>query len=292
MSRIGSKFGLIGSGSAMGGGGGIYPPAGKISAFLDTFLTLEANAAVVKKAQATLDVVLDSEPQAIDFKAVGANLDIVLDSDATAVSSSFAFGNALQFDGINDNVQFTTTGAQNTWVFSAWVKTTTSGKMIVTDGQNSGIYYIQLYSTFVRVRTILTYDFDITGGADGNWHHLGVTSNSGVCNVYFDGVVSTTGAKNIGPMTFQRLGSRGGDVFFAGTMDEIGLDITTAADASEMLALYNSGNGSSFLETFTNAYFNYHLDESGTDTTAADASSNNNDGTLVNFPTSGMWQPH
>lgn len=85
MSRIGSKFGLIGSGSAMGGGG-IYPPAGKINADLDVFLTLEANAKVVAKAQADLDIILDTEPQAVDFKAVSANLDIVLDSDVTAAA--------------------------------------------------------------------------------------------------------------------------------------------------------------------------------------------------------------
>ena len=75
-------------------------------------------------------------------------------------------------------------------------------------------------------------------------------------------------------------------------MDEIAVWNGVSATAQNAVDLYNSGNGALASSIIPNPTAYWRLNESGTDTIAIDSGGSGSDGTLNNFPTSGMWIPH
>ena len=74
-------------------------------------------------------------------------------------------------------------------------------------------------------------------------------------------------------------------------MDEAAVWESSVATQQNVTDLYNSGNGALASDIIASPTAYYRMNESGTDTTATDETGNYN-GTLNNFPTSGMWVAH
>lgn len=217
----------------------------------------------------------------------------------------FAFGNALEFDGVNDYVSLNTGGITLStafdWTFSLWIKPTKTNVSLGGDNNSSNDLLYLINSTLFRVQfaggsaALSRLNFTIPTVTLNQWHHICITKDSSNdVRLYWNGVESSTGALPTNDtLNLFQLGSyRRAGLWFDGVMDEFGLDITTAANLAQVTQLYNGGLGNSFLDVLPSARVNFHLDESGTDTTAVDSSGNGNDGTLNNFPASGMWVAH
>lgn len=215
----------------------------------------------------------------------------------------FSFGNALQFDGANDfvslspeintpNVDFT---------FSYWVKHRSSVSSLKPHLRplTSGTTFIGMLSSNTKVRftTIAssTADFTIPSVADLGWHHIVFSYQHGVgTRCYFDGVESVTGLKVFN----QSCNLNAFGIYSTTTYSDINLDEIVvyngyAASLSDAQALYNLGNGefpSVAIPSQTPTAY-WRMNGSGTDTTAVDEQGNYN-GTLNNFPASGMWVAH
>lgn len=213
----------------------------------------------------------------------------------------FEFGNALQFDGVNDYVEFNSdsgpTSAQNFFV-SLWFKTTSTTIQALLGGVSaiSGCWIID--PTTIRVfygNNSYIYNYTLPAFNDGNWHHIMFGRESDGLTLFFvmDGIDYSAGSTNLS-MQLRRLGTN--QVLsrpFNGVMDEVVIAYEEPTLAKALQA-YNSGSGSDPSTYLTgSAKLIYHLNESGTTTTTIDDSGNGNNGTLNNFTTPpDYWVAH
>jgi hypothetical protein len=206
----------------------------------------------------------------------------------------FEFWNALQFDGVNDYIQTTSTAnLTGTIGLSFWVKSAAGIGSVPF--ANNGTEYIQNQPGLNRIvgyiDSVAVWTHTYTQTPDV-WQHFLLTYIGTEARVYINGVESSTGARaNTAGRTFSinRVGSwTGSSGASVMTIDELAAT-TNSSGLTEAVALYNNGNGNDANYVFGSTELYYHLDESGTDTIVLDASGNGNDGTLINFDESGMW---
>ena len=214
-------------------------------------------------------------------------------------SSGFEFGNALVFDGVDDIVNFTGSSSTGVWSLSYWFKWDGTQTGVPLGGVSATKYVGYMATTKLKRITVRMsgtnfFDFPDSHG-DDNWHHVLITNDNTVgMRCYKDGVESTSGlltAGNTYSWTFDRLGQRNGSLKYKGVLDEVCYKEGYTGTLTDAQDLYNSGAGvdSSTILTSPTQYFK--LNESGTDTTAINDGSGG-DGTLSNFPASGMWVAH
>ena len=225
----------------------------------------------------------------------------------------FAFGNALRTDGVNDYVSHNSTPAvidySNAFTISMWYKpinNVTDQRFFViknteanglVSGLSSSTGYTDLYfvnNANANARHRVTFSF-----STNVWYHIVYTYNgSGFgtranYKIYINGASQTLNSCNVfsvGSGTGVELGRQ----FNGGAQGEADIDQfviynNLELSASEITDLYNGGSGN---YPPAGAYLQWELNESGTDTTAVDSSGNGNNGTLNNFPSSGMWVAH
>ncbi|MEL6534761.1 MAG: LamG-like jellyroll fold domain-containing protein [Bacteroidota bacterium] len=155
-----------------------------------------------------------------------------------ATYTSGYVGQGLVFDGVDDYVNL---GANPAMVFdssfsvASWVNTTNAARQLVI-GRNADSANVGSWNVFLNggnVEVILgglsnAGPFTSNGTVnDGNWHHVAVTKDGGVLNIYIDGVLDRTfgglvGTINANPNAEVWLGhqaNKPGERFFAGQMD-------------------------------------------------------------------------
>jgi hypothetical protein len=225
-------------------------------------------------------------------------------SQAAGGGAPFAFGNALEFDGVNDYVSSALSSytQTNDITLSFWIKedTPSSFNAIMTIPMSGGQPLTLLYDSggsygqFTFGVRGLSSNRVSSGITKTNWNHILLSGKPSIgLSCYINGVlISTvaTGALGVYANNFDlgRYGGSYGNVM----LDEVAVLGGTAATLTNAQNLYNSGNGADFNSVMGSSDVYYHLDESGTATTAVDSSGNGNDGTLNNFATSGMWVAH
>jgi len=207
----------------------------------------------------------------------------------------FSFGNALQFDGINDNVTFTNIplSSYSNASFNFWFKINTFGADVLWgSGADNLINFPRAISTTImRVGREVGgfFDFVVPDFSTG-WHMCTITKSGTSYRLYLDAVESSSGVQTInGTVNLNRTGTTYG--YFDGLYDEVSI-WNTELSATDVANLYNSGNGD-FATNYSPANLQayWRMNGSGTDTTAVDEQGNY-DGTLNNFPASGMWVAH
>jgi len=210
--------------------------------------------------------------------------------------------NALDFDGVDDNVQITHFNRPDTLTIEAWVKNTTEpGERDIISWSNSAggftseflqegdsVYYAEwngtLWSTSFRA--------DIS---DGNWHHIAIVRNgNGPNNVsmYRDGVLLGTNTINSsGPTDDLRIGAENYNVvqrFYSGTLDELRIwnYAKTQVEIQANLGYELSGTESGLILIYN---FNQGIPNGNNPsvTSLIDSGPNSNIGTLNNFALNG-----
>ena len=216
--------------------------------------------------------------------------------------------NALDFDGIDDNVQTTApsiTGT-NARTVEAWIKTSTNynpstggtqGVIVdmgsMTNGQRFTVNL--LWSNSLRVEIGGNGISGSTAINDGNWHHIAVVYDPTLSTkvyLYIDGSLETSG--NFSAVTMNtststiRIGRRvDNNNYFDGSIDEVRI-WNIARSASDILGAMNS----EFCTAPTGLVAYYKANQGtagGTNTgmTTLDDNVGTNDGTLANFSLSG-----
>jgi hypothetical protein len=228
-------------------------------------------------------------------------------------------GQALDFDGSND---YTSMGdpasavldPTGSFSLSAWVKTTqtkgaadyaaivgkgflisANGYGLFLDGDNSSkpAFQARTGATIVSAQSSVSIN-------DGAWHHLvGVRDHAGnITQLYVDGVLAGSGS---GALTsyastyYFGVGSRySGSLwetfFFDGSVDEVRMYNRTLS-ATEIWNLYQAGGGAILnspdlqIDALEQGLAGYWKLDDGSGTSATDASTNGNTGTLTNGPT-------
>lgn len=236
-------------------------------------------------------------------------------------SSGFAFGNALKFDGSNDYVSFDDTSVycdkDSAWSIGLWAKLDSWGSdsyktiLKLNTGITNSPYRILFSSDSSYAdlsfgapsSNIGNYKVNLDSGGGitlSTWYFIVITYNgagatiSSNWKVYVNGVSdSFSTASGFGLPTAapnSEIGRYNNNQFWDGVIDEFAF-WDSELTASNVSNLWNSGNGN-FANVDVTPRTWWRLNESGTDTTATDSSGNGNDGTLNNFPASGMWVAH
>ena len=217
-------------------------------------------------------------------------------------ASVFAFGNALDFDGTNDFVQFdSVVNMTSNSCTSLWFKV--AGNLSGLNCLISSV--VTLGSSLILVTTATNIQVVWAGGVSNftlgsslvlnTWSHLFISRTGAETRLYVDGVESTTGMVTTvtTDAPIKIMGKHPSNIYWLqGVLDEVAIWGTTTGTAQNATDLYNGGNGASAGSVISSPTVYYKLDESGTTTTAADSSGNGNNGTLNAFPTSGMWVTH
>ncbi len=217
-----------------------------------------------------------------------------------------AQGNALNFDGIDDEVVLTHFERPDVFTMELWIRAdefSQTGTPISwgTNNISSDAYTAEL-TLFEFSLAYAEFDgtnFPISGFADisdGEWHHVAVTRNSEVIdnlNIYLDGTLISTSTVNVDVITDNlRLGSvlfgESPQKFFNGTIDELRIwnfeKSQTEIQNSMNHELSGNEPGLILLYNFNQGISN---GDNPTVTTLIDSSPNNNTGTLTNFELSG-----
>ena len=215
--------------------------------------------------------------------------------------STAAAGNCLEFDGINDYIEF---GADSppysgTLTVEAWIKTTSTSETnnIVSWGSTSDASNVQFRTT---TGGVLQFGSHPNGGGwqavassravnTGEWVHVAVTKSGNDVKLYINGVEAASGT-NTNSMTVDRMtiakyyeGPEG--EVFAGSIDEVRLwnDVRTETEIRQNMYRQLEDPASE-----TNLVSYYRFNESDGDTTAID-SKGDRDGTLTNM-TGNEWE--
>jgi hypothetical protein len=216
------------------------------------------------------------------------------------LSTVYNFGNALQFDGVNDYVNFTEQTYTST-VFSAsfWIKYTTvnSNRIIFGSNSNSNKYFRLDSATQFSVRTrsagASIDTWTVPTLSSGQWYHLAVSLDNGTNLLWLNGnQYSSNSSVNYAAETISvgRIGGRSSITQMTeGVIDDFIIQ-SVVLNQTNVDSIYNSGAGSLPTTAFPNSDVYYKFNESS-GTSAADSSGNSNTGTLNNF-TGTYWVTH
>ncbi len=198
---------------------------------------------------------------------MGTLTNMNLTGNATSGLAQGRFGNALNFDGVNDYVDVGAGSALNmteAFTLSAWI----NPKAMPADGSafifskagaySGGQYHV--YTSGTSLRLILEESATITetlvGGnvVTDTWQHIAVTFNN-VSNtaVFYINGVNTTVTTSIAPTAIYsdrapRIGVRGTTGYFNGTIDEVQIwNRTLTADEINLLYQSNAVYGNTTL---------------------------------------------
>lgn len=205
----------------------------------------------------------------------------------------FEFGNALDFDGVNDNVSFTQIYSSGGFTLSFWVKLEEA--IVYAIGYNIGNRYVRIRTTGeVRLNDDLSTGRIWNFGAlsTGVWYHLVITTDgslNGRC--FLNGVESPTGTITANEILVDNFGDRATLDYANMVLDEVAYWNAHYCTPSEAAALYNSGSGEYAYNVIPSPNRYYRLNGSGTDTVAIDSGSDGENGTLNNF-TGTYWVTH
>ena len=216
-----------------------------------------------------------------------------LSSDyATPTNSEFSFGNALDFDGTNDYVSFTSIALTNTYSISMWFRTDSNFNRVLLTKSTAPDWILRLFSTtIIRIYDGGIKDWTVPTLSPNTWYHLGISVSSGTGRLYLNAVESSTGALAVSDGSVNWIGRNwigGGSLYFGGRLDETAIWQGVAATAQNFVDLYNGGNGALASSVIASPTAYWRMNGVADDSTAIDEQGTYN-GTLNNFNTATCW---
>jgi hypothetical protein len=223
------------------------------------------------------------------------------------LSSGYDFGNALEFDGVNDGLFYANNipnvAANTEFTVSLWLKSETNsenGQFWLTDFSNKDYWFFYPTAVYFRLngssalQNIWNYSYTPN---NATWTHYMLTrDSSNVINFYVNGVVQSKTTSNTNGYNFQiaHIGRRNNSTkHFKGVMDDFVFKSGYCASAQDGLDLYNSGAGVDPSTILTSPLCWWKFNET-TGLVASDSSSTANyDMSLVNFANNpNQWVAH
>ncbi len=213
-------------------------------------------------------------------------------------------GQALSFDGSNDYVDIANVSYTGTFTFSTWFYTSNNSQTGIIFGEDGGSVAggpkigMTGGNMFVRVNNT-GGDSSVPVPTASQWHFMVVTRNSSSkVDLYIDGgtAIRLNGdAAQTDVYDLDKFGCNGGtpDQCFTGKLDEFRV-YNRALSAGDVQSLYVAGGGSKTSSSISQPQGTGRLDsglagywplDTGSGTTAVDASTNGNNGTLTLGPT-------
>lgn len=190
------------------------------------------------------------------------------------------------------SVWFNLTGSSNTSEILG--RAATQSDLIDVNNTNDEVRF------YVNNNLEANFRWDSISFSADTWFHLVITRGAvaSECKAYVNGVEADT-TSYASPQTittnsvpFDRIGSSLYPSNMYGKLNEIAIWDSVTATQTNVTDLYNSGNGALASDIIASPNRYYRLNSYSTSTTATDDGTDGADGTLNNFPTSGMWVTH
>jgi hypothetical protein len=205
----------------------------------------------------------------------------------------FSFGNALQFDGVNDFVDITEISLSGQFTISMWINSArfTNNQAPLFGHNTVNINYFEFRgNSSVRLRNSTgIIDFAMPALSTGVWYNYIFTRDSGNnVKTFINNIESSTGSKsNSGAFNIENIGAHisfGLGWFSQGTYDEIAIWDGITATAQNRTDLYNGGNGALASDVIPSPLAYWRCNEADGALTLVDETGTYN-GTLNNFST-------
>jgi hypothetical protein len=206
----------------------------------------------------------------------------------------FSRGNCLDFNGINQGVNFDLINISDSEDFAVnvWLTPNVLIQAVILCGDANDFISINT-ATQIRVSIDgVIYDFTVPSISTGVRLMVSVSRISGTLRVYTDAVESTTGGQTSTEKTFYKdFGTYGAlpSLGFDGLINELAIRDQQGITSGQITSLYASGGGANFNKIIGESTAYWRLNESGTDTIAVDENGNYPATLNANFPASGMW---
>jgi len=190
--------------------------------------------------------------------------------------TSYNFGKALQFDGVDDYCLTNKTISHTDFTVSLWFNSIEYGNITLIGSTN--IRFVKLMSdTLFQIRvSASSQTFIVPPVSLNQWHHFYMMRGSdGNVRVFVDGVESSTGGINdTSPLDYNVIGGFfiGANLFqtYKGKLDDVLITNTASlTPQTQATALYNGGLGADPLTVIPTAKQLYRFNGNG-----------NNDGSL------------
>ena len=211
---------------------------------------------------------------------------------------------ALDFDGVDDNVNFGTDHRNITTAVTigAWIKTTSAGSLRAIVYKYS-TYGFLLYMDANGKLNLDSKATPVGGGTqryvqsgpsttsinDGQWHYVvgSIDMNIGIWKVYVDGVLESTGtdypAISLANSSDLLIGSYPSSNYFEGQIDQVTLWNSVLSEAT-----INTYMGSCLTGSESSVVGHFKMDE-GSGSTITDLSSSAANGTMTNMDAATDW---
>jgi hypothetical protein len=207
------------------------------------------------------------------------------------VGGAYAFGDAIEFNGVDQYVGLASNFAGLTSTISFWFN---SGNVSIINtflGGDATIEYFRLSSsTQISVRADGSggnANFTIPAVSNNTWYHVFFTTNGAAGRLFINAVESSSGTVSNGnrAQDWRFIGQAGFGAFYDGIIDDVLITNTlTANPLVDAIAIYNGGAGADPLITIPTARQLYRFNNN-----------TNNDGTLGGSATlfnSPTYVPH
>lgn len=199
-------------------------------------------------------------------------------------ATPFENAKSLEFDGVDDYIDFGTTATYTDVTISFWMKrNVSSGNKSLFNG--TGFFQ---WLQFEHQRNYISlYDgsWNVFSGNvnDGTWKHILLINDtsSGEVRSYVDGSLDTTISSYDATSVLYEFGNYGGSSHFMnGTFDELSI-FDSVLSPSDITAIYNSGTPDD-LTSFNPVHW-WRNGDGDTYPTLSDNGSGGNDGTMTNM---------
>jgi hypothetical protein len=255
-------------------------------------VSCEQGANVSSRVPIVVNVSSNPSPTAPIITASGATT--FCNGGSVTLNSNVGNNNAINF--VRTSNQYVTvphsasTNLGATFTMEAWVRYSGANSTIIDKGNYNFLWSLNANSNgnkmgfYTRNTGAWVYSTGIV--PENTWTHVAITLNAGTLTFYINGVASGTASvtfsQDAQPMNI----GRQQPTFcacnhFNGTMDELRLWNVVRTPAQMLTNMNNT------IPTNSAGLVAYYKFDEGTGTSTADATSNGNNGTLVNTPT---WQ--
>tara|TARA_R100000655_G_scaffold95328_1_gene137227 strand:+ start:39 stop:788 length:750 start_codon:yes stop_codon:yes gene_type:complete len=201
--------------------------------------------------------------------------------DTLLSASSFSNTNSLEFDGVDDELNFSSLSFSGAFTLSFWLKPAATNEYIIGT-QSLTRNFVKLHSTTeIKIRMELTTN-TFTESSNvmvlNQWQHLMfVKDASNNVSLFRNGAAFGSSATNSKTFIIDTISGLANNFYYEGKIDEFAL--WNSDQSSNISAIYNSGLPSDLSSLSPLTWWRF---EEGSGTTATDSGSGGNNGTLVN----------
>jgi hypothetical protein len=155
-----------------------------------------------------------------------------------ATSTQGKIKQAIDFDGVDDQIIFPAINLGTTHTVSVWSKGNTLGSGLIGQGASEyALYYNAAGINYcASCASVTSWAYTL----DNAWHNIIISRDGANATLYIDGISQTAKAIDNNVLTLDEIGSSGNSLFWKGGIDDVRF-YNRVLSAAEAAQIYNGG---------------------------------------------------